>query len=163
MVLSKLLSQEWATDYLTEVKSVSIDDVDNDGRMEAVTSGMTAAEDSFKNSETPHDRGQLRVWGFNGTALILEQSAEWTFDDGACAWNVGNGDVDDDGVLEIITVGCTALGSLCDPDMRIWSISNVSSTSNYLPFVLAVGVIVITFALSALVFAWLRKRSCKRQ
>ena len=158
MVLSRLQSQEWATDYLTEVKSISIDDVDNDGRMEAVTSGMTAAEDSFKNSETPHDRGQLRVWGFNGTNLILEQSAEWTFDDGACAWNVGNGDIDNDGVLEIITVGCTALGSLCDPDMRIWSISNVSITSNYLPYVLAVAVLVITFALSALVFAWLSAR-----
>jgi hypothetical protein len=163
MVLSRLQSQEWATDYLTEVKSISIDDVDNDGGMEAVTSGMTAAEDSFKNSEAPHDRGQLRVWGFNGTALILEQSAEWTFDDGACAWNVGNGDVDDDGILEIITVGCTALGSLCDPDMRIWSISKVSATSNYLPYVLAVGVIVIIFASSPLVFAWLRKRKYKRQ
>jgi len=163
MVLSRLQSHEWATDYLTEVKSLSIDDVDNDGRMEAVTSGMTAAEDSFKNSETPHDRGQLRVWGFNGTALILEQNAEWTFDDGACAWNVGNGDIDDDGVLEIITVGCTALGSLCDPDMRIWSISNVSATSSYSLYVLAIGVLVTTFASSALIIAWLRKRGYRRQ
>jgi len=159
MVLSRLQSQEWATDYLTEVKSISIDDVDNDGRMEAVTSGMTAAEDSFKNSETPHDRGQLRVWGFNGTALILEQSVEWTFDDGACAWNVGNGDVDKDGVLEIITVGCTALGSLCDPDMRIWSISNVSTPPDSFVTAFAAGVFIIaaTF-LVILVFVWQRKR-----
>ena len=160
MVLSRLCSLEWATDYLTEVKSISLDDVDNDGRIEAVTSGMTAAEDSFKNTEAPHDRGQLRVWGFNGTNLALEQSAEWTFDDGACAWNVGNGDVDNDGVLEIITVGCTALGSLCDPDMRIWSISNVSATPNYLPYILVAGVLVLVFAFAILIFAW-RKRGKK--
>ena len=158
MVLLRLHSQEWATDYLTEVKSISIDDVDNDGRMEAVTSGMTAAEDSFKNREAPHDRGQLRVWGFNGTALILEQSVEWTFDDGACAWNVGNGDVDKDGVLEIITVGCTALGSLCDPDMRIWSISNASAPPNSIIIAFVTGVFIITAAFSIFVFVWRRKR-----
>jgi hypothetical protein len=157
-VLSMLKSQEWATDYLTEVKSISLDDVDNDGKTEVVTSGITAAEDSFKNSEALHDRGQLKVWGFNGTALFLEQRIEWTFDDGACAWNVGNGDVDKDGVLEIITVGCTALGSLCDPDMRIWSIPNVSTTPNYLSYALAAGVLVIAVAFSAFAFAWRRKR-----
>jgi len=156
--LTKLTSHEWATDYLTEVKSISLDDVDNDGKTEVVTSGITAAEDSFKNSEALHDRGQLRVWGFNGTSLILEQSAEWTFDEGACAWNVGNGDVDKDGVLEIITVGCTALGSLCDPDMRIWSIPNVSATPNYSLCALASGVLVMAAAFSALTFAWRKKR-----
>jgi hypothetical protein len=158
MVLSRLQSQEWATDYLTEVKSISIEDVDNDGRMEAVTSGMTAAENSFKNSEAPDDRGQLRVWGFDGNALILEQSIEWTFDEGSCAWNVGNGDVDNDGVLEIITVGCTALGSLCDPDMRIWSISNVSTPPNFIVAALVAGVFIIFTAFSVLFFVRQRKR-----
>ncbi|MBE3116936.1 hypothetical protein IMZ68_07000 [Candidatus Bathyarchaeota archaeon] len=157
-VLTRLESQEWATDYLTEVKSISLDDVDNDGKKEAVTSGITAAEDSFKNSEALHDRGQLKVWGFNGTAIILKQGVEWTFDDGVCAWNVGNGDVDKDGVLEIITVGCTARGSLCDPDMRIWSISNVSANPNYLPYALVAGVLVIAAAFFALTFVWRNKR-----
>jgi hypothetical protein len=152
--LTRIESQEWATDYLTEVKSISLDDVDNDGRTEVVTSGITAAEDSFQNREAIHDRGQLKVWGFNGTALILEQSSEWTFDEGACAWNVGIGDVDEDGVLEIITVGCTALGSLCDPDMRIWSIPNVSTTQNHLLYALAAGALVMAAIFSAITFAW---------
>lgn len=156
--LSRLESQEWATDYLTEVKSISINDVDNDGKKEVVTSGITAAEGSFKNSEAVHDRGQLKVWGFNGTAIILKQSAEWTFDDGACAWNLGNGDVDKDGVLEIITVGCTALGSLCDPDMRIWSISNINANPNCTPYLLVAGVLGITTAFSILTFNWRKKR-----
>lgn len=159
MVLARLQSQEWATDYLTEVKSVSTGDVDNDGRIEAVTSGMTAAENSFKNSEVPHDRGQLRVWGFNGTAVILEQEVEWTFDDGTCAWNVGNGDLDKDGVLEIITVGCTAKGSLCDPDMRIWSISSVrpNPTSFVVEFAAALIIIAVAF-LGVFVFVWQRRK-----
>lgn len=157
-VLTSLESREWATDYLTEIKSVSLDDVDNDGKIEVVTSGITAAEDSFKNTEALHDRGQLKIWGFNGTALNLEQSAEWTFDDGACAWNVGNGGVDKDGVLEIITVGCTALGSLCDPDMRIWSIPNVDTNPNYWLYPIASALLVATTTVSVLVFAWRNKR-----
>lgn len=141
------------------MKSVSTGDVDNDGRIEALTSGMTAAENSFKNSEAPHDRGQLRVWGFNGTALILEQKVEWTFDDGACAWNVGSGDVDKDGVLEVITVGCTALGSLCDPDMRIWSISSVRSNPNSFVIGFAAALFIIAVAFPVIfVFVWQRKK-----
>src|SRR3972149_728715 len=37
-ILTRLESQEWATDYLTEVKSISLGDVDNDGKAEVVTS-----------------------------------------------------------------------------------------------------------------------------
>jgi len=159
-VLTRITSQEWATDYLTEIKSISLTDADNDGKTEIVTSGIVAAEDSFKNSDALHDRGQLAVWEFNGSSLILEQSTEWTFDEGSCAWNVGNGDVDGDGVIEIITVGCTALGSLCDPDMRIWSLSNASSTSSYVPYALTASIIIISVIIStsALVFAWRKKK-----
>jgi FG-GAP-like repeat len=157
-VLARLDSQEWATDYLTEIKSVSLSDVDNDGKTEAVTSGITAAENSFKNSEALNDRGQLRVWGFNGTALNLKQNAVWTFDEGACAWNVGNGDVDKDGVLEIITVGCTALGSLCDPDMRVWSITNASTTPSFSAYTLAAIALVGIASLSVIAFVWQKKR-----
>jgi hypothetical protein len=157
-ILTQVESQEWETDYLTEVKSISLADVDNDGKTEVVTSGITAAEDSFKDKEALHDRGQLKVWAFNGTTLILKQGVEWTFDDGACAWNVGNGDVDKDGVLEIITVGCTALDSLCDPDMRIWSISNVNTNLNYLPYALATGVLILATVSFALTYISRKKR-----
>ncbi len=121
-VLKLLNSHQWATDYLTELKCLSLSDVDLDGKMDIAGSGITAAESSFNNSESVHDRGQLRVWGWSGSVLFLKQSRDWTFDDGACAWNVAVGDVDNDWVAEIVTVGCTAQGTLCDPDMRIWSV-----------------------------------------
>ncbi|HJW30824.1 MAG TPA: VCBS repeat-containing protein, partial [Saprospiraceae bacterium] len=115
--LMELASQEWATDYLTEAKSIALNDVNGDGKIEIVQSGIAAAEASFKNPEGVHDRGQLRVWTYNGTGLSLIESKDWTFDEGSCAWNIGNGDVDNDGVVEMITVGCTALRTMCDPDM----------------------------------------------
>jgi len=154
--LSELASQEWATDYLTEAKSIALNDVNGDGKVEIVQAGIAAAEGSFKNPEGVHDRGQLRVWNYNGTGLVLTESNDWTFDEGACAWNVGNGDVDNDGVVEVITVGCTALKSLCDPDMRIWSLpQKTSEQPNYLPYA-----IVIAFAAAcvpSLVYLRLRK------
>ena len=90
--------------------------------------------------------------------MVLEQDTEWTFDEGTPAWNVGTGDVDQDGVLEIITVGCTALGGLCDPDMRIWSIPNVSATPTYLPY--ALGAIALTGAAAscAVALSWQKKK-----
>ena len=40
------------------------------------------------------------------------------------AWNVETADLDNDGIVEIITVGCMETENLldCDPDMRIWSL-----------------------------------------
>ena len=68
--------------------------------------------------------------------MNLEQSKVWTIDEGACGWNVATGDVDDDVVMEIVTVGCTYFSNLCDPDMRIWSLS----TANVNPGVLYIAV-----------------------
>lgn len=140
------------------MKCLSLNDVDGDGKMDIVESGIVAAQGSFKNSESIHDRGQLRVYSWDGITLTLKQNKDWAFDDGACAWNVANGDVDKDGVVEIITVGCTALNDLCDPDMRIWSLPSISMTSNYLPYVLA-GVLIATGAFSVLIFFTRKKKA----
>ena len=155
--LTEKASQEWATDYLTEAKCISLNDVNGDGKLDIVQSGITAAEGSFKNTEAPHDRGQLRVWSYNGTDLTLTASKDWTFDEGTCAWNVANGDVDNDGVTEIITVGCTALNTLCDPDMRIWSLPiKVNAYPNYLIYYALAAVLLVTGAFS-IVYLYLKK------
>ncbi|MEM3378239.1 MAG: VCBS repeat-containing protein [Candidatus Bathyarchaeia archaeon] len=116
-------SREWTSDYLTEVKCVSLGDVDGDLHMEIVTSGIVAAYGSFNTSQTKPNHAQLRVWSWNGETLSLEHSRDWTIGDGVCAWNVGAGDLDNDGKMEIVTVGCMGINNLCDPDMRIWSIA----------------------------------------
>ena len=154
--LIELASQEWATDYMTEAKSIALNDVNGDGKFEIIESGIAAAEGSFNNPEGIHDRGELRVLSYNGTSLVLEESKNWTFDEGACAWNVGVGDVDNDGVMEIITVGCSALKGQCDPDMRIWSLPKQQANPNYLPY--AIVSLLIFGGASSIVYAYLRRK-----
>jgi hypothetical protein len=157
-VLNEVASQEWVTDYLTEAKCIALTDVNADGKTEIVQSGIAAAQGSFNNSEAAHDRAQLRVWGLADGVLTLELGKDWTFDNGACAWNVASGDVDKDGVVEIITVGCSALGGLCDPDMRIWSLSSEQRAvtyPDYLPYLL--GVILIATGISLIFYLVKRK------
>jgi hypothetical protein len=63
------------------------------------------------------------------------------------------------GIVEVITIGCSAYGSLCDPDMRIWSLPNaeaVAAYPDYLPYV--AGVIVIGVVVSALIYLVSKKR-----
>jgi len=116
-------SYEWTTEYITEVKAISLNDVDGDGNTEVVTSGVTAGQNSFAENATIKELAQLKIWNWNGTALAMKQSTDWTVGEGVCAWNVASGDVDKDGTAEIITVGCMFVQNLCDPDMRIWSIA----------------------------------------
>ena len=155
--LIELASQEWATDYMTEAKSIALNDVNGDGKVEIIESGIAAAEGSFNNPEGIHDRGELRVFSYNGTSLVLEESNVWTFDEGECAWNVGTGDVDNDGMAEIITVGCSALKGQCDPDMRIWSLPVKQQASpDYLPY--AVAGLLVFAGTSFIVYMYLRRK-----
>jgi hypothetical protein len=153
--LSLKTSKEWVTDYLNEVKCISLNDVDGDSRIEIVTSGIVAAYGSFATNETSPNSAQLRIWGWDGTNLTLKRSQDWTIGDGVCAWNVGTGDLDNDGTVEIVTVGCMGMNNLCDPDMRIWSIA----TPLPIEFIIAVvASVAVTVMASAYFFA---KRSRK--
>jgi hypothetical protein len=78
---------------------------------------------SFAANATNKSRAELRVEGWNGSTLSQKQFKDRIVNESVAAWNVGAGDVDNDGVVEIITVGCTQIGNLldCDPNLRIWS------------------------------------------
>lgn len=125
--LSLLKSAEWVTDYLTEVKCVAIGDVNGDSKVEIVTSGLAGAKGSFANETSSPNLAQLRVWSYGNASLSLNESQDWTVDDGATAWSVGIRNIDSDAVAEIVTVGCVGMDRLCDPNMRIWSVSHSSS------------------------------------
>jgi hypothetical protein len=139
-------SHEWTTKDISEVKSISLNDVDGDGRMEIVTSGVTAAQGSFAENATEEEFAQLRVWSWDGRTLTLEQSRDWTIGEGVCAWNVGTSDVDDDGTVEIVTVGCMYVSNMCDPDMRIWSITKSLPTELIMAAVASVAVVTVATA-----------------
>jgi hypothetical protein len=148
-------SHEWITEDITEVKAISLDDVDGDGSVDIVTSGETAFYGGFSDVEVPPEAAQLRVWSWDGEALTLKQQEEWQIGEGVIAWNVGTGDVDDDGTVEIVTVGCMYVSTLCDPDLRIWSIARESASFPY-PLLATLGVAVA--AVLFLTFFLVRKR-----
>ena len=134
-------SQEWVTEDITEVKAIALNDVDGDGHMDIVTSGITAVYGGFSDVDTIPETAQLRVWNWNGEELALKHSEDWQVGEGVVAWNVATGDVDKDGTVEIVTVGCMYVSALCDPDLRIWSIARESSSVPY-PLLAALGIVV---------------------
>jgi hypothetical protein len=152
-------SQEWATLDITELKSISISDVDSDGKKEIVTSGVTCGYGSFAENAPNKSRAELKIWGWDGNTLTLKLSEDWIVGEGVCAWNDGTGDVDNDGVVEIVTVGCMYVGTLCDPDLRIWSLpaeSNFLTAFPYLPIAIA-GIATAVLAAVA-IYLFVRKR-----
>jgi hypothetical protein len=146
-------SQEWTTQDIAQVVGLSINDFDGDGRKEIVTSGFSAASGSFY-SGVP-EMAQLRVWSWDGKTLTLKNGQDWFIDNGAAAYHVASGDVDKDGVTEIVTVGCTYFSNMCDPDMRIWSIPNETSSP---PYVLLGAVGIVAVIAVAVVFFLVRKK-----
>ena len=150
-------SKEWVTDYLTEIKSLALNDVDSDSHVEIVTSGVLGAKGSFAITAATPERAQLRVWSWDSKALTLENGKDWTIDEGACAWNVATGDADKDGAVEIVTVGCTYFSNLCDPDMRIWSTPNQTSFPVAYS-VLAAGAVIIAATAGMLLLTKRRRR-----
>jgi hypothetical protein len=144
-------SFEWASADITEVKSISLDDVDGDECEDIVTSGFIGVYGGFSDNEEDFpEHAQLRVWGWDGEELVLKVGEDWVIGEGVTGWNIGTGDVDGDGVTEIVTVGCMYESSLCDPDLRVWS---VSREPEQLPYAIFVAVAIAAFfALGVLVF-----------
>jgi hypothetical protein len=84
----------------TVVNNMKVADLNGDGIPEIVTGGFT-----YDGSKA---EGQLRVWDWNGTDLILKGSQEWKDDDITLVYCVTFGDVDGSGHTEIVTGGMLA-------------------------------------------------------
>lgn len=136
-------SHEWVTEDITEIKAITLNDVDGDNKVDIITSGVTAVYGGFSDVDVLPETAQLRVWSWNGKELVLKHSADWQVGEGVVAWNVATGDVDKDGTVEMVTVGCMYVSTLCDPDLRIWSIAKEPSTLPY-PLLTAVGIVIAT-------------------
>jgi hypothetical protein len=112
---------------------------------------------TFSSSTTPTVYAQDEV-------LTLEWEQHWpTYGvGGTCNFGTHNffvGDVDGDGVTEIVTVGCMYVNQLCDPDLRIWSLSTAESANpfEYVVFAIA-GVAVVVFVVVVGLYFGVKKR-----
>ena len=152
-------SYEWISADISEVKGISLNDVDGDGEVEIVSAGIMGVYGSFFAVDANPVKAQLRVWGWDGNDFTLKVGTDWYIDEGASAQNLATGDVDNDGVIEILTVGCSNLGALCDPDMRIWSIKRASNYPPYFSnFLIAFAGIVIMVLVALLVYVVMKRR-----
>jgi parallel beta-helix repeat protein len=114
-------SEEWTLSWTARAISVFASDIDGDGNIEIVTGGEASAH--FDSSWV--DNGQLRVWNWNGSALTLKDSREWPLNGTyTYAWTICSGDVDRDGLPEIITAGASGNGA----QLRVWSFNNSTLT-----------------------------------
>ena len=87
----------------------------------------------------------LEFFSWDDNNLELEQSKDWTIGEGVVVWNLATDDIDKDGTVEIITIGCMGETSLCDPDLRIWSL-NIQNNFNPTIFgvaFLGIGILLI--------------------
>jgi len=153
LVLEK--SHAWVTEDITEIKAIALADVDGDNQVDIVTSGVTAVYGGFSDVDVPPEAAQLRVWSWDGKELVLKHGEDWQVGEGVVAWNVATGDVDKDGTVEIVTVGCMYVSALCDPDLRIWSIPQESNSLDY-PLLVALGIVAALVVVLA--FLFVRKR-----
>jgi len=114
-------SEEWALTWEARALSVFASDIDGDGNIEIVTGGEANAlfGSSWENN------GQLRVWNWNGSALTLKDSREWPLNGTyAYVWTICSGDVDRDGLAEIMTAGASGDGA----QLRVWSFNDSTLT-----------------------------------
>jgi len=116
-------SREWYNLSDSYVSSVFVDDVDDDGVKEIITGGF------YSNSTDGRDYGLLRIWNLTGTTLTLERSQQWYTGYHTYVFSVFVGDVDGDGVKEIITGGraCNETYSYIG-QLRVWNWDGLTLT-----------------------------------
>jgi hypothetical protein len=126
-------------------------DADGDGAEEVVTGGYVYYEEGFK--------GQIRVYGWDGSTLSLEEDHEFSTPNYALTAINGLhvGDVDGDDVKEVIAGGCVYVSkesTICHTFLTVWS---VSSTPVSYEFYLALAIIAIMIVCT-LAYLFIRRR-----
>ncbi|KON32759.1 MAG: hypothetical protein AC479_06810 [miscellaneous Crenarchaeota group-6 archaeon AD8-1] len=146
-------SKEWISNDVTEIKAIVLDDVDSDNQIDIITAGLVGAYGGFDDINVPPEQAQLIVWNWSGQELKQKCKEQWTVGEGVVAWNVQTGDIDNDKIIEIISVGCMYVSSLCDPDLRIYTIKtyqNQSIAYTIITIIAAITIISVILVLTIL-------------
>ena len=104
---------EWLWGADTQISSVAVGDVNHDGLKEIVTAG------EFYNANSNSWIGQLVVW--NGATLVALADKEWLWGTNTQVSSVTIGDVNNDGINEIVTAGSFSNGVNTIGQVVVWN------------------------------------------
>jgi hypothetical protein len=105
----------WSVGGKTEINSVRVADLGNDGNLKIITGGMSTGG--------PRYQAELDIWNFSKGNLSLDSRAVWHGVGDAIVYSVATGDVDGDGKQEVVTGGLTNDGVRRTAQIRIWDYS----------------------------------------
>jgi outer membrane protein assembly factor BamB len=111
--VDRLTGWYWTKD--TSISSVALGDVDGDGQVEVVTGGAF--------NDGARDVAQLIEW--NGANLAVDRLTTWYWTGNTVIGSVALGDVDDDGLVEVVTGGEFFDGSRNVAQLIEWTGANL--------------------------------------
>ncbi|MGQ9640875.1 MAG: FG-GAP repeat domain-containing protein [Candidatus Bathycorpusculaceae bacterium] len=96
-------------------RAVTTNDVDNDGELEIVIVG------DFYDTTLNHRCAMISICAWNGSGLAWETSSQWFTYSDTYATYVTVGDIDPDGIPEIVTSGYQRSGESVNAQIRVWT------------------------------------------
>jgi hypothetical protein len=115
LAVDRLTTWYWTGN--TNLRSIAIGDVDTDGKVEVVSGGYYY--DGTRNV------AQLVVW--SGSSLVAERIQTWYWTSNTAIFSIALGDVDRDGVVEIVTGGGFNDGSRVNSQFVVWNGKTLSA------------------------------------
>ncbi len=165
------LTQEWE-EWLTGEKwygmpfGIDIEDVDGDAMLEIIT----AVEPTYDSYSSDVESGCIRVWSWQENTLTLEKERLWRTTENTRAVAVVVGDVDVDGVMEIVSGGYT--NDQNDAQLMIWSlkygfpVGGIALQVNLFRVTMSLvtkNSVYVVLAVSAIIILVMAKRRHRRQ
>ncbi len=111
---------EWGGTQGGRVNTISVSDLDKDGKPEIITGGTTSNDTTTS--------AQLRIWHIDGNNLSLMNSVEWCANQTASVNSLCVSDVDGNGIPEIVTAGYDHDLQNSTGQLRLWKWNGTSLT-----------------------------------
>jgi hypothetical protein len=101
----------------TIARAVSIDDVDGDGDLEILITG------DYQDTNLDLRCAMLRIceWDNDDEEFVWRASTQWYTYSDTDSYDIATGDINSDGITEIVTVGTQTGGEATNAQIRVWT------------------------------------------